>query len=133
MSANELRQAAETLRTRAAAASTGPWESFVLGSEGYAVVADRPETERRRSRIRVARFGWEDWDTDKANAHWVATMHPGVGLALADWLDLTAHRIERVEDSGNFTPELLLSMCEQNVLGFTPALQIARLINGGAA
>ena len=121
MSAAELRQAAETLRVRAAAASTGPWESFVLGSEGYAVVADRPETERRRSRVRVARFGWEDWDTDKANATWVATMHPGVGLALADWLDWTFDQGHEgdADDSG-------CSEC-------APALAVARLINGGVS
>jgi hypothetical protein len=26
-----------------------------------------------------------------ANAAWIAAMHPGVGLALADWLDRAAH------------------------------------------
>jgi hypothetical protein len=120
--AAELRQASESLRAKA-----NWWGDY---SPWAAIDGDVVETEASRDPdgpcYIATPYSIED-------AEYIATMHPGVGMALADWLDLTAHRIEQVEDSGNFTPELLLSMCEYNVLGFTPALQIARLINGGVA
>lgn len=47
-------------------ATPGPWEPYVLGSEGYDLRSENPANPRRR--LRVARFGYEDWDTDKANA-----------------------------------------------------------------
>ena len=57
-----------------------------LGSEGYLVLADWG-TVRDRGRHRVGRFGLKDWDSDRADAEYVASMHPLVALAVADWLD----------------------------------------------
>lgn len=90
-----MRCAARALRTRADAASDGPWEANVLGSEGYDVRATRPPTPGRLSRLRVARCGWEEWETDKANAEHIASLDPTVARALADLLDAGADEIDR--------------------------------------
>ena len=47
-----------------------PWVEGVLGSEGYEVrgPAFAPEGSRIPRRPRVARCGYEAWETDKANA-----------------------------------------------------------------
>ena len=94
MSANELRQAAETLRGRAGA--TTPDREFwtTNGIAGWACDGSW-----------VVEF-------DERAAAYIATMHPGVGLALADWLDS--------EFAHDFGPS-------------EHAIEVARLINGGAA
>jgi hypothetical protein len=84
--AETLRAAASLLRQRAEKATPGPWKPMVLGSEGYLVHRDSG-TIRERGRGRVARFGCKDWDADRADAEYVAAMHPLVGVALAGWLD----------------------------------------------
>lgn len=66
----ELDEAA--IRARLEAATPGPWEAVVLGSEGYDVRAARPRTPGRLSRVRVARCGYEEWEVDKANAEFIA-------------------------------------------------------------
>lgn len=91
--AEELRAAAEKLRALATAASPGPWtaEPVIYGppcdgwgdpsvweihSKGYSVVSHQTH---------------EGGGIDQAgNAEWIAAMHPGVGAALADWLDVAA-------------------------------------------
>jgi hypothetical protein len=95
MSADLMRRAATKVRATAAAASTGPWDATVLGSEGYDVRAQRPPTAGRLSRLRVARCGYEDWETDKANAEHIASWDPTVARAVADLLDAGADEIAR--------------------------------------
>jgi hypothetical protein len=73
-SAAELRKAAATLRERALLASQGPWES---DQRRMTVWADHGDCQVVRS----------DVDGPDADLDYIATMHPGVGLALADWLD----------------------------------------------
>ena len=71
MSADLLQRAAEMLRERAERATPGPWGvswSAVRDTEQYAVAAPK-----------------RPWDA----AH-IATLHPGIGLALADVLDLAS-------------------------------------------
>jgi hypothetical protein len=78
------------LREVAEAATPGPWESNVLGSEGYEVrgpdVPHKPTSSVMR-RPRVARCGYEGWDIDKANAEHIATFDPPTVLALLARLD----------------------------------------------
>lgn len=87
-----LREAARTIRGRAEAATLGPWTEYVLGSEGYEVrgATFTPEGSLIPRRARVARCGYETWDTDKANAEHIATWDPTVALAVATWLDSVA-------------------------------------------
>jgi hypothetical protein len=87
--AETLRAAASLLRQRAEEATPGPWKPMVLGSEGYLVHRDSG-TIRERGRGRVARFGCKDWDADRADAEYVASMSPAVGVPLAEWLDADA-------------------------------------------
>ncbi|MFJ3834477.1 hypothetical protein ACIPY6_03050 [Streptomyces sp. NPDC090054] len=75
--ADELRAAAEKLRTLAAEASPAPWTANRWGNvetAGYEEVAEV----------------WPLRAKPHANADHIAAMHPGVGTALADWLDATA-------------------------------------------
>ncbi|MFE6429331.1 hypothetical protein ACFVOB_28220 [Streptomyces rochei] len=76
--ADELRTAAEKLRRDATAAhraSPSPWnvtdEKVVRCADGM-IVADRSGT---------------DHPAERADLPYIATMHPGVGTALAAWLE----------------------------------------------
>ena len=80
MSAETLRRAASLMRQRAEAATEGPWrsqrgpgESVVAATEGIAQMTSlRPREDRRH----------------------IASWHPAVALAVADWLDVQAERVE---------------------------------------
>jgi hypothetical protein len=78
MSADLLRQAATVLRERADAATPGPWTAL----PGAGNVWRFPD---EGSPSLIARGGHEG--PSPADAAYIATMHPGVGHALADWLD----------------------------------------------
>jgi len=120
MSAAELRKAAETLRELTQNTTPAPWrhtDSEVVDDvfdAGLVVVG--PESDP----IALVSDDWyEDQDGEPTPWHdatYIATMHPGVGLALADWLD------DEAKAAGYH---------ENRVIPF--ALTIARLINGGAA
>lgn len=72
----------DDIRAALGAATPGPWESTPLGSEGYTVTgAPDPGATgvRAKVRLRIARFGYQDWDTDRANAELVANA--------PEWLD----------------------------------------------
>lgn len=78
MSAAEtLREAAKALRDRAEEAPPGPWD-HVVGASGDTAWVERRHTET----IAVS--------ANAAASAYIATMHPGVALALADWLDAEA-------------------------------------------
>jgi hypothetical protein len=115
MSAAELREAAETLRERAMAATEGPWRVCAEGSEGSRIAPDSGD-KRERTRF-IGIMNGRVQPEDGRNARYAATMHPGVGLALADWLDLTARRF----DEGLGFPG-----------DYEKPLAIARLINGAS-
>jgi hypothetical protein len=90
VSASELRKAAETLRRladmhevewsverfywkfRSPAMPDGWWWRIADPSGDVAVASERDD---------------ENTDTAENRIRYIATMHPGVGLALADWLD----------------------------------------------
>lgn len=101
MSAVELRQAAATLRERANKAADGPWRAY-----------DNEVLDSCQDAHRVA-------DTvDAVDGRYIATTHPGVGLALADWLDESALGMMHTTYGRDLTP------AEHK------ALAVARLING---
>ena len=74
MSAQRLRDAAKVLRERAEDATPGPWHAVVNDVRGVARVLMTPDVEN---------FAIHGYPND---ARFIATMHPGVALALADWL-----------------------------------------------
>ena len=80
MSADLLRRAATVLRDSAKMASPGPWRmpagQDIHDSEGVWVAETLLDAA---------------WPRGFANAHYIATLHPGVGLALSEWLDFMAY------------------------------------------
>ena len=84
MSADLLREAAALMRKRAEAAMPGPWEQTgVMGSEYNDVVA-----------CPGAASIVADTDTSDENAEHIASWHPDVALAVADWLESVADRYD---------------------------------------
>ena len=122
MSAGELRQAAETLRMLAGSAMPGPWE--VIGRD-----LDTPSL--------VAAFG-SPYDGDRVtkldtatDGAYIATMHPGVGLALAVVLDATAGAVDSLNDAA---PRVLSDdTLDMNLPAYIETVTLARAINGGAS
>lgn len=95
MTAELLRRAAAHLRERAESATPGPWETFeTLDAETF--VSERG----RRAFGVVSRPATGRGDYGANNARYIATMHPGVGLALAAWLENSAHHAESREANG---------------------------------
>lgn len=95
MTAARLREAAKVLRERAGSATPGPWVA-VAGALGDP--ADGPDHMRvlqaphKDAVTALARLDYDRYGG--ADAVYIALVHPLVGLALADWLDDEACRIE---------------------------------------
>ena len=126
MSAKMLREAAKVLRNRAKAATTGPWRyvnTEVLGDgTPFGDVRD-PKGQR---------VGDSD---DEGSAFilfdgvYVATMHPGVGLATAAVLDALATDVETLESAeGRRLNDATLDM---NLSAYPECVDLARRILGG--
>lgn len=88
MTAKRLRQAAARLREVASSADQTPWGWRPFGGDpaNLCRVVTYPEGEPW---VVVAE------DMEAPNAEYVATMHPPVALALADWLDSEEYRLTR--------------------------------------
>ncbi|MFD8949426.1 hypothetical protein ACFV0B_11285 [Streptomyces xanthophaeus] len=80
----ELRAAAEKLRTLAAEASEAPWTVNEWGNVESADFAEAAEV-------------WPLQAKPGANADYIALMDPDVGAALADWLDQAARSCDAAE------------------------------------
>lgn len=103
MSAQRLRDAAKVLRERAKAAKPGPWvaadEHGDLGPDAFpawCVCQMRPGHEHMsptEGYVTDVAQTFSDSQAVDHDATFIATMHPGVALALADWLDYTAERV----------------------------------------
>lgn len=88
--AAELRQAAQRLRDLAAAATPGPWRSELLPPNLHHRhpahwVTARYEDDGCEVSQTVADCPWRQADADL-----IAALHPGVAVALADWLETAA-------------------------------------------
>lgn len=75
-------------------------------------------------------------DTDEyglmgdADAEWIATMHPVVGLALAAVLDAVAGDVAILTD---VVPDVSEETLDINLTAYVESLALARLINGGGS
>ncbi len=87
MTADTLRRAAASMRERAEAATAGPWESW-QDAHAQAIVSE----VGRRSFGVVAEPSRGPSDYGEANAGHIASWHPAVALAVADWLDAESKR-----------------------------------------
>lgn len=98
--ASVLRTAAATLRTRAAAATPGPWQARHQGGSHDVIGGAYPLPGKASDNRKVHRDGGyaEDWPVEVVNpaadADWIALMDPGMGPLLADWLDAVAAHLE---------------------------------------
>jgi hypothetical protein len=107
----ELRKAAARLRDLAADASTTPW----MRGEGY-----------------VRKAVWTDGGlivvcdryAEPGDLAWIATLHPGIAQPLADWL-------ESVADAHIHLDDREISAFDLPGTSTHPALDVARIINGG--
>jgi hypothetical protein len=99
MTAEVLREAAALMRERAEAATPGPWsaadEHGLLGpdaSPAWCVSNMRPgfesmsPTEGYIGDVAETSLGFPE-QRDQHNAEHIASWHPAVALAVADWLD----------------------------------------------
>ena len=89
----------DDIREALAAATPGPWDAKPLGSEGYAVTgAPDPDAHgvRAKMRRRIARFGYQDWDTDRTNAELVANAPTWLAELLAEVDRLTRWKTEMI-------------------------------------
>ena len=104
MSADRLREAARVLRERAEAATRGPWnwECYREDLPSLLGLAGTPGVYEWRQEVIEADHSGEcgcrsacylTLGVDPADQTYIATMHPGVGLALADLLDVTARHV----------------------------------------
>ena len=89
--AETLRRAASLMRKRAEAASTGPWKSWQEGRDhrgGDSFIQSTDEPDNTDLYVTVGRNYHPKWSADQ---DYVASMHPGVGMAVAEWLETEAH------------------------------------------
>ena len=93
--AARLREAAALIRKRAADATPGPWRpaDTHLGRYGYAATVLSGQGNATDLRAWLPSMSHEPWDETRnvwADATWIALMHPGIGEALATWLEYVA-------------------------------------------
>jgi hypothetical protein len=82
MSAAILREAAALMRSRAEAATPGPWEAAQGASGGVWVEAPNTAT--------IADIDIDYSGHPEADGNHIASWHPAVALAVADWLNACA-------------------------------------------
>ncbi|MEU5624248.1 hypothetical protein [Streptomyces tendae] len=100
--ADELRTAADKLRKLATAATPGPWRNHDthLGQHGHTATVLSGEGNDTDLRAWLPSQNHEPWDETRNvrnDAAYIAAMDPGVGTALADWLEETARNSEPFE------------------------------------
>lgn len=87
-----LRTAAERLRKLATAATPGPWRNHDthLGQYGYTATVLSGDGDTTELRAWLPTMSQEPWDETRnvwADSAYIAATHPGVGKALAAWLE----------------------------------------------
>ena len=103
--ADTLRAAALRLRALAEEATPGPWRQhdthLDLGGHTATVFSGTGnDTSLRAWLPTMSHEPWDDRRNVWADASYIAAMHPGVGTALADWLDSAASLVTGYPDLG---------------------------------
>lgn len=91
MSAEYLRETARMMRGRAQDATSGPWSRAGVEGMGFAVHRGEHDT------VALHASG--------PDARHIAAWHPGVALAVADWLDVTAGHLASHDCEAHCEPE----------------------------
>lgn len=99
MSADLLREAAALMRERAEAATPGPWEHHRdhggrETGDGELLIGNIGDSGGGRRAADFIGKCW-GWGPQQPNAAHIASWHPAVALAVADWLDGEAGYVER--------------------------------------
>lgn len=83
------------MRTRAGTATPGPWEAPLDSEVTYGY--HREGSRHVATWVATCNLGDEDESEgrDIANAEYIASWHPLVALAVADWLETEAHMADR--------------------------------------
>lgn len=99
-----LREAAELMRKRAGNAVVGPWRTEPERGPGQRLTGGgHVYSEHVRD---VGEFADEVADTlDMSDAEHIASWHPAVALAVADWLDQWADHLSTCEN-GDYSCEI---------------------------
>lgn len=116
--ADQLRAAAELLREAAGHATPGPWRTHDthlggVGGHTATVLTDRPNLNDTELIAWLPTMSHEPWDETRnawRNAGWMALMDPGVGLALAAWLEWQGRAIA---DGRIAVPDAALAVARQ--------------------
>lgn len=87
------------------AATPGEWVEMCMGSEGYHVYEQTSSTGTLRRKL-VARCTYEDWETDKSNAPFLAAARTAVPVLLAAVSALTVENTRLHAEVGRLTGEL---------------------------
>ncbi|MGV0098292.1 hypothetical protein [Streptomyces californicus] len=124
--ADQLRAAAVLLREAAGHATPGPWRTHDthlggVGGHTATVLTDRPNLNDTELIAWLPTMSHEPWDEARnswRNAGWMALMHPGVGLALAAWLERAAEHVMTYGPGGTFADPHALAVARQ-LLGTT--------------
>lgn len=126
--ADELKAAAELLRETAGHATPGPWRSHDTwldrGGHTATVLTDRPDLNATELVAWLPTMSSTPWDETRnawRNAGWMALAHPGIGAALADWLDTEA---------ATWAGDEVHDRCTEQACTLDAALAVARQING---
>lgn len=123
--ADELRAAATRLRELAVAVPAPPWKPGGIGDYGWTIhIGDTTSRDWTSIDTRM------DDEQGRALARFIAAMHPGIGAALADWLDTVADLHEQPTHRGQTRPGCQWCNDEDWLCADTRhALTVARHIN----
>lgn len=86
--AEEIREAARLMRERAQAVARGPWHWQALGDHGY------PQRVVNEGAVLIAECFTSPDATRVVEAEYIASWHPAVAFAVADWLNSFAGRLD---------------------------------------
>jgi len=123
MPAETLRKAAALMREKASEASDGPWKSWVEGRDhwGGDSMIGTADDAGGDVYVRVGEGYHPRWEADQ---DYIASMHPLIGLALADLLDDSAAYYEGLSaDEAAFVASALGGDVD-------PGLKLARIFLG---
>ncbi|MCX4596149.1 ead/Ea22-like family protein [Streptomyces sp. NBC_01549] len=134
--ADELRTAAQTLLDLAKAATPGPWRQHDthLGQYGYTATVLSGEGNDTDLRAWLPSMSQKPWDETRnvwPDAAYIAAVHPGVGLALADLLQAVANDPD--DETLNEPGSARHGGCDRTTCPAAATLAVARAINGTAS
>lgn len=99
MSAEILRRAANLMRERAGAATPGPWLVDQPGDGAPLFIGNRTDGSVYSTADRMGDLTSAAAAQRRDDAEHIASWHPAVALAVADWLDSMYRRWEAAENS----------------------------------